>query len=66
VRSVFVKWQTGQAVAQFLKGGEGMPSLSAPSFSKQHDQAIDCEKFFKFLKDKIPLTMLEQRQNGRV
>jgi hypothetical protein len=28
VRSVFAEWQTGQTVAQVLKGGEGLPSLS--------------------------------------
>ena len=31
IRSVFAEWQTGQAVAQVLKGGEGLPSLSPPS-----------------------------------
>jgi hypothetical protein len=37
VHSVFAEWQTGQAVAQVLKGGEGLPSLSPPFFSNQHD-----------------------------
>jgi hypothetical protein len=58
IRSVFANWQTGQAVAELLKGGKGIPLLSAPFFSKQHNQEINCEKFFKFLKDKIPLTVL--------
>jgi hypothetical protein len=60
MRSVFAKWQTGQAVAHFLKGGKGMPLLSAPFFSKEHNREINCEKFSKFLKDEIPLTVLEQ------
>jgi hypothetical protein len=58
VRAVFSEWQTGQAVAQFLKGGE--PSLSAPFFSALHGREIDCEKFFKFMKKEVPLTVLEQ------
>jgi hypothetical protein len=58
VRSVFSEWQTGQAVAQFLKGGA--PSLSPPFFSKIHGREIDCEKFFKFLQDEIPLTILSE------
>jgi hypothetical protein len=60
IRSVFAEWQTGQAVAQVLKGGDGMPALSAPFFSKQHGREIDCVKFSKFLKDGIPLTVLDQ------
>ena len=61
VRAVFSKWQTGQAVAQFLKGNdEGMPPLSAPFFSKLHGRMIDCDKFYKFVKDEVPLTVLEQ------
>jgi hypothetical protein len=60
VRSVFAEWQTGQVVAQVLKGGDGLPSLSAPFFSKQHGCEIDCEKFSKFLTDEIPLTVLEK------
>jgi hypothetical protein len=43
VRDVFAECETGQAVAQFLKGGdEAMPSLSESFFSKQRDQEIDC------------------------
>jgi hypothetical protein len=34
VRSVFAEWQTGRAVAQFLKGAKRMSSLSAPISSK--------------------------------
>jgi hypothetical protein len=61
VRAVFAECQTGQAVAQFLKGGnEGMPSLSAPYFSEMHNQEINCEKFMLFLKSEISLTTLEQ------
>jgi hypothetical protein len=49
--SVFAKWETGQAVAQFLKGGnKEMSSLTAPFFSKQHDQEIKCETFSSFYK----------------
>jgi hypothetical protein len=55
---VFSEWQTGQAVAQFLKGGE--PSLSAPFFSELHGREIDCQKFFKFMQDEVPLTYLEK------
>jgi hypothetical protein len=58
VRAVFSEWQTGQAVAQFLKGGE--PALSAPFFSALHGREIDCEQFFKFLQDEVPLTVLEE------
>jgi hypothetical protein len=58
VRSVFADWQTGQAVAQLLKGGE--PSLSVPFFSELHDREINCEKFYKFIQDEVPLTVLEQ------
>jgi hypothetical protein len=58
VCSVFSEWQTGQAVAQFLKGGE--PSLSAPFFSALHGREIDCEKFFQFMQDEVPLTVLEE------
>jgi hypothetical protein len=36
---VFLEWQTGQTIAQFLKGGE--PSLSAPFFSELHGQEIE-------------------------
>jgi hypothetical protein len=58
IRSVFAKCKTGQAIAQLLKGGdEEMSSLSKPFFSKQHDREIDCEKFSKFLQDKILLTL---------
>jgi hypothetical protein len=60
VRSVFAEWQTGQAVAQVLKGGKGLPLLSPPFFSNQHDREINCEKFCQFLRDAIPLTMLAQ------
>jgi hypothetical protein len=53
VSAVFAEWQTGQqAVAQALKGGAGLPSLSPPFFSKQHDQDIDCEKFQSFSQTK--------------
>ncbi len=62
IRSVFGEWQTGQAVAQVLKGGEQLPSLSPPFFSNQHDREINCEKFYQFLKDEIPLTVLAQLQ----
>jgi hypothetical protein len=62
VRSVFAEWQTGQAVAQVLKGGVGLPSLSPPFFSNQHNREIDCEKFHQFLKDEIPLPVLKQLQ----
>jgi hypothetical protein len=58
VCSVFSEWQTGQAVAQFLKGGE--PLLSAPFFSSLHSREIDCEKFYKFMQDEVPLTVLEE------
>jgi hypothetical protein len=50
----------GQAVAQSLKGGEGMPLLSTPYFSELHGQEIDSEKFCKFMQDEVPLTILEQ------
>jgi hypothetical protein len=60
VRSVFTEWQTGQAVVQVLKGGKGLPSLSPPFFSNQHDREINCEKFCQFLRNKIPLTVLAQ------
>jgi hypothetical protein len=57
--SVFAKGQTGhQAVAQLLKGGT--PALSAPFFSELQGQEIDCEKFYKFMQDEVPLTILEQ------
>jgi hypothetical protein len=62
VCSIFAEWQTGQAVAQVLKGGEGLPSLSPPFFSNQHDREINCEKFYQFLQDEIPLTVLAQLQ----
>jgi hypothetical protein len=62
--SVFAEWQTGQVVAQYLKCGKGMPVLSTPFFSKQHNWEIICEKFSKFLQDKIPLTVLEQCLNN--
>jgi hypothetical protein len=59
VRGVFAECKTGQAVAQFLKGGdEAMPSLSESFFSKQHDREIDCQKFLKFIEEKVPLTVL--------
>jgi hypothetical protein len=58
VCSVFLEWQMGQAIAQFLKGGK--PSLSAPFFYELHGQEINCEKFFKFMQDKVPLVILEQ------
>jgi hypothetical protein len=45
IRSVFAEWQTGQVVAQVLKGGDGLPSLPPPFFSQQHDREINCEKF---------------------
>jgi hypothetical protein len=60
VRSVFAEWQSGQALARVLKGGEGLPSLSPPFFSNQHDREINCEKFCQFLRDEIPLTVLAQ------
>jgi hypothetical protein len=60
VRSIFAEWQTGQAVAQVLRGGEGLPSLSPPFFSNQHNREINCEKFSQFLKNEIPLTVLAQ------
>jgi hypothetical protein len=60
VRSVFAEWQTSQAVAHLLKRGKGLPSLSPPFFSNQHDREINCEKFCQFLKDEIPLTVLAQ------
>jgi hypothetical protein len=61
IRSVFAERETGQAVAQLLKGSqEAMASLSGPYFSRQHDREIDCEKFAKFLRDKIPLTLLAE------
>jgi hypothetical protein len=61
VRGVFAESETGQAVAQLLKGGnEEMSALSKPFFSKQHEREIDCEKFAKFLGDAIPLTLLDQ------
>jgi hypothetical protein len=61
VRSVFANWETGQAVAQLLKGSnEGMSSLSKPSFSKQQNEEINYAKLLKFLRDKVPLTLLEQ------
>ena len=60
IRSVFAEWQTGQVVAQVLKGGEGLPLLSPPFFSKQHDQEINCEKFLEFLKNEIPPPVLEE------
>jgi hypothetical protein len=60
VCSVFAEWQTGQVVAQVLKGGDGLPSISSPFYSKQHGRMINCEKLLQFLKEEIPLTMLEQ------
>jgi hypothetical protein len=46
-----------------LKGGDKeMSALSKPSFSKQHEQEIDCEKFARFLQDKNPLTLIDQLQ----
>jgi hypothetical protein len=60
IRSIFAEWQTGQVVAQVLKGGDGLPLLSAPFFSKQHNCEINCKKFYKFLQDKIPRTLLDQ------
>jgi hypothetical protein len=53
VCSVFSEWQTGQAI-----GGE--PVLSALFFSTLHGRDIDCEKFLKFMQDKVPLTSLEE------
>jgi hypothetical protein len=49
-------------VAQVLKGCDGLPSLSVPPSSHKHDCdfLINCEKFFKFLQDEIPLTLLQQ------
>jgi hypothetical protein len=64
VRSVFAEWQTGQVVAQVLKGGDRLPSISPPFYSKQHGRMINCEKLLQFLKDEIPLTMLEQLRTG--
>jgi hypothetical protein len=65
VRGVFAESETGQAVAQLLKGGnEEMSALSKPFFSKQHEREIDCEKFARFLRDKIPLTLLDQLRAG--
>jgi hypothetical protein len=58
IRSVFANWQTGQVDAQLLKGGE--PSLSVPFSSELHDREINCEKFYKFIQDGVPLTVLEQ------
>jgi hypothetical protein len=44
IQSVFAERETGQAVAQLLKGGnEEMTALSKPFFSKQHEREIDCE-----------------------
>jgi hypothetical protein len=60
IRSVFAEWQTGQVVAQVLKGGDGLPSISPPFFSKQHGREIKCGKFFQFLVEEIPNTILEQ------
>jgi hypothetical protein len=46
VKSVFAKWESSQAVAQFLKGqNEAMMSLAESFFSKQHHQDIGCDKF---------------------
>jgi hypothetical protein len=61
VCAVFAECQTGQVVAQFLKGAgnKGMPSLSPLFFSEMHNQEINCEKFSLFLKSEIPLTTLE-------
>ena len=65
VRGVFAEWDTGQAVAQLLKGGnEEMSALLKPFFSKQHEREIDCEKFARFLRDEIPLTLLDQLRAG--
>jgi hypothetical protein len=47
-------------VAQVLKGGERLPSLSVPFFSNQHDREINYEKFCQILQHKIPLTVLAQ------
>jgi hypothetical protein len=48
VRGVCTEWETGQALAQFLKGGDGaMPK-------------IDCQKFVWFLGDEVPLALLSQ------
>jgi hypothetical protein len=59
--SVFAEWQMGQAIVQFLEGGnKEMPSLLEPFFSEMHNQEINCEKFLLFLKSEIPLTPLEQ------
>jgi hypothetical protein len=49
VCSVFSEWKMGQAVAQLLKGGEGMPLLSTAFFSELLGRDIDCEKFYKFM-----------------
>jgi hypothetical protein len=62
IGSVFAEWQTGQVVVQVLKGGDGLPSISPPFFSKQLRREINCGKFFQFLVDKIPSTILEQLQ----
>jgi hypothetical protein len=56
--SIFLEWQTGQVITQFLKGGK--PLLSAPFFSALHGREIDCEKFFQFMQDEVPLTVLEE------
>jgi hypothetical protein len=65
VRGVLAELETGQADAQLLKGGnEGMSALSRPLFLKQHEREIDCEKFARFLRDEIPLTLLDQLRAG--
>jgi hypothetical protein len=65
VCSVFPECQTGQVVAQFLKGHDDEDiscSLLEPYYSKMHRQEIDCEKLLLFLKSEIPLTTLERLQ----
>jgi hypothetical protein len=60
IHSVFANWQTGQVVTQLLKGKTS--ALSASFFSELHGREINCEKFYKFMQDKVSLTILEQLQ----